>query len=341
MGGDTLLVLMRLRTVIALVVVLAVFSAAAPNFLSSANMVLMLKHVALNAILAIGLTYVIVAGGIDLSVGSVAGLAGMVAGFLMLNGVPVGGDMLVRFNLFEIILIVLALGVAIGFINGLLVARLKVAPFIATLGTLYVVRGAALLSSDGRTFPDLVGDPYYGTEGFPVIGGGYLLGLPVSVWILAVIAAVAAYVAMRTPLGRQVYAVGGNAHAAALSGIRVNRVLVVTYMVSGFCAAVVGLIIASELQAAHPATGETFELNAIAAAVLGGASMSGGRGTIVGTLVGAAVIGVLGDGMVMMGVSAFWQMVIKGLVIIAAVLLDGAQARLQHRVAIRRAAAMA
>src|SRR3546814_1953719 len=129
MRGDTLLLLMRLRTVIALIVVLAVFSAAAPNFLSSANMVLMLKHVALNAILAIGLTYVIVAGGIALSVGSTVGLTGMVAGFLMLNGVTVGGDMQMRFNLLEIILIVLAIGVLIGLINGVLVARPKVDPF--------------------------------------------------------------------------------------------------------------------------------------------------------------------------------------------------------------------
>jgi erythritol transport system permease protein len=142
-------------------------------------------------------------------------------------------------------------------------------------------------------------------------------------------ALVAAYVAMRTPFGRRVYAVGGNERAAGLSGVRVERIIIAVYAISGFCAAVAGLIVSSQLVASHPASGETFELNAIAAAVLGGTSLSGGRGTIGGTIIGAFVIGVLGDGLVMMGVSEFWQMVIKGLVIIAAVVLD----QLQRRVA--------
>jgi len=210
----------------------------------------------------------------------------------------------------------------------LLVTKLGVAPFIATLGTLYVARGAALLLSGGATFSNLVGKEELGNQGYPVIGSGNVFGVPVSVLILMVLALIAAYVAQRTPFGRKVYAVGGNERAASLSGVRVDRVKIAVYMISGFCAAVVGLIVSAQLVASHPASGETFELNAIAAAVLGGTSLSGGRGMIGGTIIGAFVIGVLSDGLVMMGVSEFWQMVIKGLVIIAAVVLDQLQRRL-------------
>ncbi|MBZ9764496.1 ABC transporter permease [Mesorhizobium sp. CA8] len=331
-SGSLLLTLMKLRTFIALIAVLVVFSIAAPNFLSAANLILMAKHVALNAFLAMGMTFVIITGGIDLSVGSIVGLCGMVAGYLVLNGIDLEIGYTVYFNVVEIALITLAVGIAIGAVNGLLITRLNVAPFIATLGTLYVARGLALLASDGRTFPNLVGKPELGTTGFGYLGAGRLLGLPVSIWILVVVALGAAYLARFTPLGRHIFAVGGNERAARISGVRVNMVKMFVYMFSGFCAAIVGLIISSELMASHPATGESFELNAIAAAVLGGTSMSGGRGTIGGTIVGAFVIGILSDGLVMMGVSSFWQMVIKGLVIIVAVVVDQAQRRLQSRV---------
>ena len=309
-----------------------------PTFLSTANLILMSKHVALNAFLAMGMTFVIITGGIDLSVGSIVGLCAMVAGWLVLNGIDLQIGYTVYFNVPEIILITLAVGVLIGALNGLLITRLNVAPFIATLGTLYVARGAALLSSDGRTFPNLVGNPDLGNTGFGYLGAGRILGLPVSVWLLIVVALAAAYLARYTPLGRHIFAVGGNERAARISGVRVNLVKMFVYMFSGFCAAIVGLIISSELMASHPATGESFELNAIAAAVLGGTSMSGGRGTIGGTIVGAFVIGILSDGLVMMGVSSFWQMVIKGLVIIVAVVIDQAQRRLQQRVTLMQMA---
>ncbi|MER9210846.1 ABC transporter permease [Mesorhizobium sp. M0074] len=337
-GGSVLLTLMKARTFIALIAVLLFFSIAAPNFLSAANLILMSKHVALNAFLAMGMTFVIITGGIDLSVGSIVGLCGMVAGYLVLNGIDLQVGYTIYFNVFEIALITLAVGILIGAVNGLLITRLNVAPFIATLGVLYVARGLALLSSDGRTFPNLVGKPELGTTGFGYLGAGRLLGLPVSIWILVVVAVGAAYLAKYTPLGRHIFAVGGNERAARISGVRVNMVKMFVYMFSGFCAAIVGLIISSELMASHPATGESFELNAIAAAVLGGTSMSGGRGTIGGTIVGAFVIGILSDGLVMMGVSSFWQMVIKGLVIIVAVVVDQAQRRLQSRVTLMQMA---
>ncbi len=337
-SGSLLLTLMKARTFIALIAVLIFFSIAAPNFLSTANLILMSKHVALNAFLAMGMTFVIITGGIDLSVGSIVGLCGMVAGYLVLNGVDLQIGYTIYFNVVEIALITLAVGILIGAVNGLLITRLNVAPFIATLGVLYVARGLALLSSDGRTFPNLVGKPELGTTGFGFLGAGRLLGLPVAIWILIVVALAAAYLAKYTPLGRHIFAVGGNERASRISGVRVNMVKMFVYMFSGFCAAIVGLIISSELMASHPATGESFELNAIAAAVLGGTSMSGGRGTIGGTIVGAFVIGILSDGLVMMGVSSFWQMVIKGLVIIVAVVVDQAQRRLQSRVTLMQMA---
>ena len=336
---QALLVLLRLRTFVALILVFAFFAVMAPNFLSTANAVIISKHVALNAFLAIGMTFVIITGGIDLSVGSIVGLCAMVAGWLVLNGVDTGLGYAVWFNTWEIVVLVMLVGVGVGWINGILITRLNVAPFIATLGTLYIARGAALLSSGGRTFPNLSGSEDMGTASFPVIGTGSVLGLPVMVWMLIAVALLAHYISRRTPLGRHVYAVGGNERGAALSGVKVNRIKMFVYMFSGFCAALVGLIIASQLQAAHPATGETFELNAIAAAVLGGTSMSGGRGRIFGTIVGAFVIGILSDGLIMMGVSSFWQTVIKGIVIIVAVVIDQAQSRLQARVALAQEAA--
>ncbi len=340
-GGGTnwLLLLLKARTFVALILVFTYFAIAAPNFLSVANAVLISKHVAINAFLAIGMTYVIITGGIDLSVGSVVGLTSMIAGYLILNGIDLGLGWSIQFNTLEIVLIVCLIGVFVGWVNGLLITRLNVAPFIATLGMLYMARGAALLMSGGRTFPNLNGNPDYGSDTFPLIGAGSFLGVPVMIWMLIVVALAATYIAQRTPLGRHIYATGGNESGAELSGVRVRRVKTFVYMFSGLMAALVGIIIASQLKAAHPATGEFFELNAIAAAVLGGTSMSGGRGRIWGTIIGAFVIGILSDGLIMMGVSSFWQMVIKGLVIVAAVVVDQAQSRLQSRVALTQEAA--
>ncbi|MBX2886339.1 MAG: ABC transporter permease [Granulosicoccus sp.] len=333
-SSNWILRLLELRTYVALILVFLYFSIMAPNFLSLDNAVLISKHVAINAFLAIGMTFVIITGGIDLSVGSVVGLCGMVTGFLLLNGIDFGLGWSIQFNTFEIVFMVCLVGIFVGWINGVLVTRLNVAPFIATLGTLYIARGAALLLSEGRTFPNLNGNPDYGSHTFPIIGTGTFLGLPVMIWLLVVVTLIAIYISRRTPLGRHIYATGGNERGAALSGVRVTRTKMFVYMFSGLMAAIVGIIIASQLKASHPATGEFFELNAIAAAVLGGTSMAGGRGRIWGTIVGAFVIGILADGLIMMGVSSFWQMVIKGLVIVAAVVIDQFQNRMQARMAL-------
>ena len=324
--AGAVLLLLKLRAVLVLVVLLALFSILTPDFLTANNLSILAKHVAINAILAVGATFVIITGGIDLSVGSVAGLAGMVAGGLLTVGI--GGHVL---GIWLAIPIALLVSCIVGLLNGVLVTRLGVAPFIATLGTLYIARGAALLSSGGKTFPDLAGTTATGSTGFSVIGQSFLFGLPLPVWMMLVIAAIATVVANRTPFGRHVYAVGGNERAARLAGIRVERVTLLTYIFSSVCAGLVGLIIASQLESAHPATGESFELNAIAAVVLGGTSLMGGRGSISGSLIGAFVIGALADGLVMMGVSEFWQIVIKGVVIVLAVTVDQMQAKVQGR----------
>ena len=330
--GSLVNIALRLRALIALVVLVAAFALLSPEFLTTGNVTILIKHVAINAILAMGMTFVILSGGIDLSVGSVAGLVGMIAGGLISQGLVLESlGSVVYLHTWLVVVIGLAAGMACGALNGLLVARLGVAPFIATLGVLYIARGAALLVSSGATFPNLGGSAELGNTGFPWLGGGVLLGLPVPIWVMGVLALVAAFVATRTPFGRRVYAIGGNERAALLSGVRVRRVKVGVYVISGFCAGLVGLVIASQLGAAHPATGETFELNAIAAVVLGGTSLMGGRGTIGGTLIGAFVIGVLADGLVLLGVSEFWQVLIKGLVIVLAVILDQFQkARFQN-----------
>ncbi len=329
--------LLRGRAFIALIVLLVVFSILSPNFLTQANIIIMAKHVAINAILGIGMTYVILTGGIDLSVGSIVGLAAMIAGGLINEGLvlPMFG-VIVYFQVWAVILITLVLGALLGGVNGFIITRFNVAPFIATLGMLYAARGLALLRSGGRTFPNLIGRPELGNTGFPSLGSGDFLSVNYSIWIMIIFAVVAAFVATKTPFGRHVFAIGGNERAAELSGVRVKRVKTVVYMISGFCAAMVGLIIASQLVAAHPATGTFFELNAIAAVVLGGTSLSGGRGSIGGTIIGAFVIGVLGDGLIGMGVSSFWQQVIKGAVIVFAVIIDQAQVRMQERAALQR-----
>lgn len=323
--------LLELRAFIALFVIIIVFSLLSDSYLTQDNLITMTRHVAINALLAIGMLLVILTAGIDLSVGSIVGLAGVVAG-VMLEGLSLGFLGVVIFPpVWAVILIALAVGAFVGAINGTLVTRFNVAPFIATLGTLYVARGVALLISDGETYPNLAGNAELGNTGFDWIGGGEVLGVPVSILIMVLFAAVAVFLTRKTPFGRWVYAIGGNERAAELAGVPVKKTKTRVYVISGVCAAMAGLIIASELTSAAPQAGETFELNAIAAVVIGGTSLAGGRGNVRGALIGAFVIGFLADGLVIVGVSTFWQIVIKGAVIVLAVILDQGQQRLQQR----------
>jgi erythritol transport system permease protein len=329
-SARALLLLLRARAILVLVALLILFSGMAPEFLTANNLSILAKHVAISALLAVGMTFVVLTGGIDLSVGSIAGFGGMVAGYLLTQGIVFGGAIHYP-PVIVVVLLTICACLIVGILNGWLVAKVGVAPFIATLGTLYIARGAALLISNGKTFPNLGGASARGNTGFPAFGQSFILHLPTPVWMMIALFAIAWVVAVKTPFGRHVYAVGGNERAARLAGIRVQQVKLATYVFSSFCAALVGLIIASQLEAAHPATGESFELNAIAAVVLGGTSLMGGRGSVTGSLIGAFVIGVLADGLVMLGVSEFWQIVIKGVVIVMAVGLDQAQVRLQAR----------
>ncbi|WP_041298366.1 ABC transporter permease [Ilumatobacter coccineus] len=329
-GRDVTSLLLEGRAFIALIVLIIVFSFLSDVFLDRSNLITMTKHVAYNAILALGMLFVVLKGGIDLSVGSIVGLSGIIAGVL-LGGVQVDSLGVVLYPpVWVVVLGAVAVGTFVGLVNGLLVAKFKVAPFIATLGTLYIARGAALLISDGTTYPKLGGSKELGNTGFLSIGGGRILGIPNAIWIMIVLAICAAFITRRTAFGRWLYATGGNERAAELAGVPISRVKIQVYMISGFCAAIVGLIIASELTSAAPQTGEAFELNAIAAVVIGGAALNGGRGNVQGVLIGAFVIGFLSDGLVLVGVSPFWQIVIKGAVIVLAVMLDQAQQSIQR-----------
>lgn len=324
--------LLRLRAFVALIGIMIVFSVVSPAFFTGSNLLVMTEHVAIVAIMAIGETFVILSAGIDLSVGSVAGLAGMISAGLLNNGLilhPLG--IVVFFNVPLVILIGLGVGAGAGAINGMMITKFGVAPFIATLGMLSVARGFADLRNNGATFPNIAGDPTQHNTGFDFLGTGSLLRIPFTIVLLALFVVVAVYIAKRTAFGRRVYAIGGNERAAELAGIRVNRIKMGVYVISGICAAMTGLLITSQLGAGFPDTATSYELTAIAAVVLGGTSLFGGRGTIGGTVIGAFVIGFLSDGLVLVGVSEFWQMIAKGSVIVTAVALDEAQRRRQSR----------
>jgi len=335
--SDFLMLLLKGRTVIVLVILMVFFSIVAPNFLSIETLFLIAKHVALYGILGIGMTYVIITGGIDLSVGAIVGLSGMIVGGMIDEGVVINAlGYTLYFNIPAVCIIAVIIGALIGAVNGYFITKFKVAPFIATLGMMYVARGLAMLRSNGATFSNLSGNVALGNTGFEIFGRNIgSTPIPVSVIILIVIAVGSAFILNRTPFGWHIKAIGGNEKAAEISGIRINKEKIIVYLFSGACAAVVGIITASQLMAAHPASGETWEMNAIAAAVLGGTSMAGGIGTVGGTIIGAFVIGVINDGMVMCGVSEFWQMIIKGVVIVGAVIIDQFQRDLQTKMALR------
>jgi len=326
-GNDFNLIRLLLegRAFFALIVIIVVFSILSPNYFSLNNFLVMSSHVAIFGILAIGMLLVILNGGIDLSVGSTLGLAGVFAGFLM-QGITLEAFGVVLYpSLWVVVVLTCAMGAFVGLINGVLIAYFKVPAFVATLGVLYVARGVALLMTNGLTYNNLGGKPELGNTGFDWLGFERLFGIPISVILLAVIALIFGLVLSRTSFGRWLYASGGNERAAELSGVPVKGVQVSVYMLSGICAAIAGLILSSQLTSAGPTAGTTYELTAIAAVVIGGAALTGGRGNIRGTLLGAFVIGFLSDGLVIIGISSYWQTVFTGAVIVLAVLLNSVQ----------------
>lgn len=313
------------RAFLALILIIVVFSMMSPNYLTVDNVLIMASHVAIYALLGMGMLLVILNGGIDLSVGSTLGFSAIIAGFL-LQGVPINVFGVTLFpSVPVVVLLSCGVGALVGLVNGILVARFKVAPFVATLGMLYVVRGLALLMTNGLTINNLAGKDELGNTGFAWLGFNRVLGIPVGVLIMGVVALILGFVLGRTRFGRWLYAAGGNERAAELSGVPTVKVKIWVYVVSGVCAAIAGLILASTLTSASPTAGNTYELTAIAAVVIGGAALTGGRGNVRGTLLGAFVIGFLSDGLVIVGVSAYWQMVFMGAVIVVAVLLNSLQ----------------
>ncbi|WP_291383770.1 ABC transporter permease [Demequina sp.] len=311
------------RAFLALILIIVVFSTLSPNYLTVGNLLIMASHVAIYAILGMGMLLVILNGGIDLSVGSTLGFTGIIAGFL-LRGVEISflGYTFVP-SVPVVVLLSCAVGASVGLINGILVSRFRVAPFVATLGMLYAVRGVALLLTNGLTVNDLSGDPELGNTGFDWLGFNRILNVPIGVIFMILIAAVLGLLLGRARFGRWLYAAGGNERAAELSGVPVVKVKIWVYVLSGLCAGIAGLVLSSTLTSASPTAGNTYELTAIAAVVIGGAALSGGKGNVRGTLLGAFVIGFLSDGLVIVGVSAYWQMVFMGVVIVVAVLLNG------------------
>ena len=306
----------RLQPLVALAVMVIALALLSDKFLTIANQRNILLQISVNLCLSIGMTLIILTGGIDLSVGAMLGLAGAVAAGLLKNGLvlKVFGVVL-QFTPFGAMVAGILVGLALGWFNGFAITRFKLPPFVATLGMLSIARGLTMLWTGGFPVTDL--GPKFG-----FIGAGFFLGVPMAVWISAALVAIFYFISRRTTLGRYIYAVGGSEKATAFSGINVDLIKVSVYALGGALAAVAGLIVTARLDAADPKAGLGYELDCIAAVVIGGTSLSGGRGSILGTVLGCLIIGVLNNGLFLLDVSPFWQQVVKGFVILAAVAAD-------------------
>ncbi|MDF2681601.1 MAG: rbsC 2 [Brevibacillus sp.] len=302
-------VLQRMGPLLGLALIVIVLSIINSDFLTISNIFNVLRQISINALIAFGMTFVILTGGIDLSVGSMLALASAITAGLMASGM----------DTWLAVLIGLLAGVVMGAINGVIVAKGKVAPFIGTLATMTVFRGLTLVYTEGRPITGLNPD-------FALLGKGFFLEIPMPVIWMLISFAILYFILRHTTFGRHVYALGSNEEATKLSGISTGKVKVLVYSISGLFAALSGIILTSRLNSAQPTAGTSYELDAIAAVVLGGTSLSGGRGWIVGTLIGAMIIGVLDNGLNLLNVSSFYQSVVKGAVILIAVLLDRSKA---------------
>jgi ribose/xylose/arabinose/galactoside ABC-type transport system permease subunit len=295
----------QLGTLAGLLTLCVILWAATPHFLTVSNLLNVLEQTALNAVVAVGMTFVIISGGIDLSVGSVLALAGICLALALEAGVPAPAA----------IGLALVVGTGCGLINGVLITRGRLPPFIATLGMMSVARGVALMLAEGRPISGF-------SERFRAIATERLLAIPGPVLITIVIYAVAHFVLTRTVFGRTTYAIGGNEEAARLSGVQVLFHKTAVYGVAGLTSAAAAVVLTARLNSAQPTAGTMYELDAIAATVIGGSSLLGGEGTVTGTLIGALIMGVLRNGLNLLNVSSFLQQVVIGVVIIGAVLVD-------------------
>jgi len=292
-------------TLAGLVVLSLVLWALTPHFLTISNLLNVAQQTTIVAIIAVGMTFVIITAGIDLSVGSMLAFSGVVMATLLVRGVPVPVALLVA----------IATGLIGGALNGLLITMGRLPPFIATLGMMSIARGAALVFTEGRPVSGF-------SDGFRKIAVGEVLGIPAPIIIMLVIYAVAHFVLTRTKLGRYTYAIGGNEEAAILSGVNVRLYKTLVYGLCGALSGLAAIILTARLNSAQPIAGMMYELDAIAATVIGGTSLTGGEGTVIGTLIGALIIGVLRNGLNLLDISSFVQQIVIGAVIVIAVLLD-------------------
>nr|WP_238130841.1 ribose ABC transporter permease [Vibrio cincinnatiensis] len=301
--------LIEQKSLIALLFLVVVVSFLNPNFFTVDNILNILRQTSVNAIIAVGMTLVILTAGIDLSVGSILALCGAFAASLIALEVPV----------FVAVPTALLAGAILGGISGIIIAKGKVQAFIATLVTMTLLRGVTMVYTDGRPISTGFTDT---ADAFAWFGTGYALGIPVPVWMMVIVFAAAWYLLNHTRFGRYVYAMGGNESAARLSGINVDRVKIGVYAICGLLSALAGIIVTSRLSSAQPTAGMGYELDAIAAVVLGGTSLMGGKGRIMGTLIGALIIGFLNNALNLLDVTSYYQMIAKAVVILLAVLVD-------------------
>lgn len=292
---------------IGLIIFSIILGIMSDSFFTLDNLLNLLRQISVNALIAFGMTFVILTAGIDLSVGSILALGSALTAGLLTSGMdPVLA-----------VLIGLLIGLALGAINGLIITKGRVAPFIATLATMTIYRGITLVYTDGRPITGL-SDSFT----FEMIGKGYIFGIPFPVILMLIAFAILYFILKKTVFGRQVYAIGGNEEASILSGIKADRVKIWVYSITGMLSVLAGIILTSRLNSAQPTAGASFELDAIAAVVIGGTSLAGGKGKIVGTLIGALIIGVIDNGLNLLNVSSFYQQIVKGGIILLAVLLD-------------------
>lgn len=313
--------LSKLQPLIALFVLCLIIGLLSDKFFTVSNFWNVLRQISVNICLSVGMTLVVLMAGIDLSVGSVLALCGAITAGLFKMGIELPSQNLyIGFTLLGASLAGVLTGALLGFFNGFVITRFKVPSFVATLAMLTVARGLTMLWTKGFPISGL-------GEQFAYMGTGWFLGVPVPVWISAAVVALAVFLSDKTKLGRYIYAIGGNENASLLSGININKVKIIVYTIAGALAAVGGLMVTSRLDSAQPNAGTGYELDSIAAVVIGGTSLSGGKGSIWGTVLGAIIIGVLNNGLVLLNVSPFWQQVVKGFVILLAVIIDKANSK--------------
>jgi len=297
--------LLRAKSVIGLVALVIVFTILSPRFFNYYNLTNVLRQTSLNAVIAIGMTYVILTGGIDLSVGSILAFSSAITCGLLKSNMPLTISVIIG----------LSVGTLLGMFNGFVTIKWNIPPFIATFAMMTIARGLTLVYTNGQPITGL-------NEAFSFIGNGYIGPIPLPIIITILIFIVAYYFLKNNKIGRYVYATGGNMQAAKLAGINTNKIILFVYSLSGLLASISGLILASRLNSASPTAGNGYELDAIAAVVLGGTSLAGGEGSLIGTLIGAIIIGVLNNGLDLLNVSPFYQSIAKGVVILLAIAID-------------------